>query len=196
MIHLRDHATVVATGLREPVHIQHESIDETGSRYRVVLTPGTGVLGGTRLNWHDTLIGLSRIIPVRDHAGRLNRWEGVGTEISDLIDIGSLYRQNGTTYDPDANTEVPVWEPTWTGPCLVLVPAGGGVDAEAGQQMITVQPFTVQVPLEVTDIRPDDQFRVTSSQDPRLITRVLEVTRVKAESMAAKREFTAVDNQG
>jgi hypothetical protein len=94
MIHLRDHATVVATGLREPVHIQHESIDETGSRYRVV------------------------------------------------------------------------------------------------------QPFTVQVPLEVTDIRPDDQFRVTSSQDPRLITRVLEVTRVKAESMAVKREFTAVDNQG
>ena len=129
-------------------------------------------------------------------------WHGAGLVVQFepappmLRDAGTLERRNGTMWDRVLNTEVPVWEPLWSGPALVDPPTTEGSEAEAGQQRLTVQPFTVSVPLTVTDIRPDDRFTLTECDDPLLVGRALQVIRVKGASLAQVRQFTAIDNQG
>lgn len=129
-------------------------------------------------------------------------WHGAGVVVKFepmpplLRDVGVLERRNGTTWDRNLNTEVPNWDSLWSGPALVDPPTTEGSEAEAGQQRVTVQPFTVSVPLSVTDIRPDDRFTLTESDDPLMVGRHLQVIRVKGASLAQVRQFTAIDNQG
>lgn len=119
------------------------------------------------------------------------------SSVETLPDVGVLARQTGTTFDRDANTDVPVWETVWEGPCLVEPPASAdGSETEAAEQRISVQPLLVSVPLVVADVRPTDRFTVTASADPRLVGLPLQVVRVKAGSLAKVRQFSAIDNQG
>ena len=113
-----------------------------------------------------------------------------------LRDLGTLQRKTGVVFNKDLNTNVPVFVTVWSGPCLVDPPTTEGSEVEAGQQKLSIQPFTVSVPLEVTDVKPDDRFTVTASADPRMVGRPLTVTRTKGASLAQVRVFTAIENQG
>lgn len=137
--------------------------------------------------WLDPFTGLSAglVAKVAPHAST-----------AALPDTGRLDRPLGTVWDREANAYVPDWDEVWLGPCLVEVPTTQGSEAEAGEQRITVQPFTVQAPLDLVDIRPGDRLTILSSADARLVERPLLVTRVKAGSLATTRSFTVVDDQG
>jgi hypothetical protein len=178
---------------------------------------GTAVFAGVGgVDMNHSVLYLRGVADVRDgdvltFGGESRRvikepesWFGAGLVVSFepsyplLRDLGALSRQNGTTFDRALNTEVPTWQTLWSGPCLVDPPTidGSATDAEVAQQMLTVQPFTVSVPLEVVDIRPDDRFIVTRSDDPWMVGRPLQVTRVKGASLAQQRQFTAISNEG
>lgn len=116
---------------------------------------------------------------------------------TELPDTATLERPGAPVWDRDANTEVPGWTTIWTGPVLVETPTGAsGTDAQAAEQRLSIQPMTVNAPLELVDVQPDDRLTVTTSSDPRLVGRPLQVTRVKAGSLATLRQFSVIDNQG
>lgn len=180
----------------EPVTVSRTSAVMLGSfdpsTDKLYTAPGVDVAIGDVL----TIRGIPRRVLVPPEV-----WLGAGVVVTVekltpyLPDTGSLARQNGTVFDRTLNTEVPNWVQFWTGPCLVDPPTSAGSEAEAGQQLVTVQPFTVSVPLTVVDIRPGDRFTASASADPRLVNRPLLVTRTKGASLAQVREFTAIDNE-
>lgn len=115
-----------------------------------------------------------------------------------LPDLGQLLRGGGspvldeTTGEltPTAGTQV------WSGACLVEPAQSDGSNPEIGDQQVGIVPFTVTIPLAVTDVRPGDLFKVTSSRDQRLLTRTLVVKAIRASSTALTRTLLAFDNQG
>lgn len=115
-----------------------------------------------------------------------------------LPDLGRLSRPNATiAFDRETNSVVSEVDPIWTGHCLVEPAAGAqGGEQPVAEQVVSVQPFTVTVPLDVTDVHPDDLFEVTTSRDGRLVTLELRVITVVASSSGLVRTFAAIDNQG
>lgn len=160
---------------------------------------------GADIRQGDTLLFRGRarrvVAEVEQWMSPFTRWRAgsvitVEKAAAHLRDLGRLERSVGTQFDPLTNKRTTQWESVWDGPCLVDPPTTAGGEVDAGQQQISVQPFTVSVPLEVTDISPGYRFIVTASDDPRAVGRPLAVTRVEAASLAQVRVFTAVDNQG
>lgn len=127
-------------------------------------------------------------------------WEAgvvVHLVLVEFPDQAVLERPGAPVWDRDANTQVPGWTVIWSGPVLVETPPSvAGVEALAAEQRLTLMPLLVSAPLELTDVRPDDRLTVTSSADPWLVGRGLEVTRVRGGSLVTLRQFSVIDNQG
>lgn len=131
-------------------------------------------------------------------------WHGVGIVVQMeeqppfLPDLATLHR-GGTPGHFDATLKQwipPTRAPIWTGPCSVKAESAIGNEAEVAEQQVTVQPFSVTVPMELVDVQPNDVFVVISARDPRLATRDLVVTRVEGGSEEQGRIVRVVDNQG
>jgi hypothetical protein len=116
---------------------------------------------------------------------------------AELPDTAVLERPGAPVWDRDANTQVPGWVTIWTGPVLVETPPSvSGVEALAAEQRLTLMPLLVSAPLELIDVQPDDRLTITSSADPWLVGRELEVTRVRGGSLVTLRQFSVINNQG
>lgn len=113
-----------------------------------------------------------------------------------LPDAALLERPGPPVFDREANEYVPSWQPLGTWRVRVELPTSEGSELDVAEQRLTLQPFLVTAPLELTDVQPGDRLTVTASADPRLVGRPLEVTRIKAGSLANARQFSVVDNQG
>ena len=114
-----------------------------------------------------------------------------------LPDLGHLYRLTSGGFDQVTKVYLePGRTLIWSGPCSVKPESTIGSDVEVARQKVTVQPFSVTVPLELVDVRPDDVFRVSSVRDPRLAGRDLVVTRAEGGSEELGRLVRVIDNQG
>lgn len=129
-------------------------------------------------------------------------WLGAGVVVtleeapSFLPDLGTLYRLTSGHFDTASGQYVDAARmPLWTGACSVEVETLGS-EVDVAEQRVTVQPLTVQLPLEVTDVKPGDVFRVTSSRDVRLTSLDLTVLRVESGSTALTRVVRVIENQG
>lgn len=128
---------------------------------------------------------------------------GVVVEFEDasplLPDLGQLLRPTGGLgpIDEETGLRIPPDAPVvWSGACLVEPAQSDGSIPEIGDQQVGVVPFTVEVPLALSDVRTGDVFKVTQSRDARLLVRLLVVKAVRASSTATTRTLLAFDNQG
>jgi hypothetical protein len=162
---------------------------------QVYLSWDCGVQGGDLLAFR----GVVRRVPAEPVV-----WAGAGVvaayEAAPALmpDLGQLLRGGGTQVLDETTGELTstVGFPVWSGPCLVEPAQSDGSNPEIGDQQVGIVPFTVTVPLALTEIRPGDLFKVTSSRDARLLTRTLVVKAVRASSTEVTREVLAFDNQG
>lgn len=85
----------------------------------------------------------------------------------------------------------------WSGPCLVVPGIGQGINPNdfAGQRT-SAMTHVITVPLDCTDVMPEDLFFVTTSRDPLLTTRTLVVIGVRLTSTDETRDLLVRDNQG
>src|SRR5437868_12546022 len=106
-----------------------------------------------------------------------------------LPDLGQLLRGGGIPVldETTGDLTVTAGAQVWSGACLVEPAQSDGSNPEIGDQQVGIVPFTVTVPLAVTDVRPGDLFKVTSSRDQRLLTRTLVVKAIRASSTALTR---------
>lgn len=114
-----------------------------------------------------------------------------------LPDLGTLYRSTPGGFNRVTQAyDEPGLSVIWSGPCSLKADSVLGSDVDVAEQQVTVQSFSVAVPLDLVDVQPDDIFKVSSSRDPWLVGRPLTVVRVEAGSEEQGRIVRVLNNQG
>ena len=110
-----------------------------------------------------------------------------------MVDSVVVRRITGQTFNTSTGGYVNTYSTTYTGVALVRPRAAH--DAQAGELQYELRSYDVYVPHTVTDVQPDDEAIVTST-DGFLDDRTLIVTNVEGDSYAHHRKIECEDNQG
>lgn len=116
-----------------------------------------------------------------------------------LPDLGRLLRPDekaAPILDRATGVLTPAVPPqVWAGPCKVEPRDAGTTIMPIGEQQLGRVQFSIEVPLEVTDVKVGDLFDVTQSRDGLLLIRNLKVSGFSMSSTSATRELLAFDAQ-
>lgn len=110
-----------------------------------------------------------------------------------MVDSVVLRRVTGQTFNTSTGGYVNTYSTTYTGSALVRPKAAH--DAQAGELQHELRSYDVYVPYTVTDVAPDDEA-VVSSTDGFLDDRTLIVRNVEGDSYSHHRRVECEDVQG
>jgi hypothetical protein len=97
-----------------------------------------------------------------------------------MTDECRLFRRGAAVWDPVAGVDTFPETALYTGRCRVRPSGTQASGQESSGSELAVFPFTVSVPLSVTDVGLGDLVEVTGSSDGRLVGRVLRVEGVES----------------
>ena len=110
-----------------------------------------------------------------------------------MVDSVVVRRITGQTLNTSTGAYVNTYSTTYTG--VALIRPKSSSDAEAGALQHELRGYDVYVPHTVTDVQPDDEAIVTST-DGFLDDRTLIVRNVEGDSYAHHRLLVCEDDQG
>lgn len=118
------------------------------------------------------------------------RWSAVS-----MIDVCTISRRTGTSYDPVTNDDVATATTIYQGRCRIqdVQPFGGARVQQFGGRPVTTSGYFAVLPADAAQVRIEDTVTITASADPQLVGRSMRVTEVLVDTFHAHRRLLLED---